>query len=175
MSGGFLHEVNYGDDHDASTHAIHRAAEKLAIGVARDVSSARDADAPYRVDERWDMFQVQAQGIAGDDPIWQFGDLPFDNVYTKLDGRRNSDLQRPQIMWAFEQTVGVSATSGLPLTPIIPTLIVTDWAITDDDRIEGCSFAVCALAPGDSVRFDGFFHLTIQGFGSPSQDSDTGD
>lgn len=158
----------------AREHALQRSIAKLAIGVARDVTRARELGAPQQVAERAEDFQIKVSGIAADFPVWTEGELYFDNIYTQATGRRTSDLDRPQVNTGFEMISGVGQ-SGARLTPVFASLVVTEWSLTADDAIDGCTFMCAAIAPGDQVQFQGFFHLTIQGFGAPAEDRDTSD
>lgn len=160
----------------ASKHALQRSIAKLAIGVAVDVAKRQELAAPQQVAERAEEFQIKVSGVAADLPAWTVSQIAFDNIYTQATGRRTSDLTRPQVSVGFEQTVGVSNAPGSArLVPVFASLVVTDWSLTEDDAIDGCTFACAAIAPGDQVRFQGFMHLTIQGFGAPLEDRDSGD
>jgi hypothetical protein len=158
----------------ASQHALQRSIAKLAIGVARDVSRSHAMAQPNQIAERAEEFQIKVSGVAADLPIWTTADLAFDNAYTQASGRRLSELQRPQIGVGFEQTAGVGG-SGARLTPVFASLVVIDWSVNNGDLIDGCSIACAAIAPGDQVTFQGYFHLTIQGFGAPLEDRDSRD
>lgn len=158
----------------ATKHAIQRSIGQLAIGVARDVAAKERLAQPQQVMERAEEFQIKVSGLAADLPVWATGELAFDIAYTQAIGRRFSELVRPQISVGFEQTTGVGATAAR-LTPVFASLVVTEWSLTPDDTIDGCTFAAAAIAPGDQVQFTGFIHLTIQGFGAPLEDRDTRD
>jgi hypothetical protein len=169
-------------DSSVPTHAIQRSISKLAHGIAQEIRSTEQRRKDGALVECVEQFQISVSGTASDYPGWLELELNFNQRFTIGTGNRESNLQRPHFHSSFELTTGQSqnatviesAPGGVTRSdPVIFHAVVTEWVLDDMAMVSGCKLKLGAVAPGDTVVFQGFVHVSFQGLGAPIQDEDT--
>ena len=158
------------------THSLARSVRRLAVGVVRDMNDRQAGTAIAGVAEREEQFQLAVSGIATDYPAWASTLLPFDTEFVRDSAQRDSSLLRPQVYFGYELTTleRLDGPMWLPATDaaVVMAGVVRDWQIVGPNLINGVRLVLSAHAPGDELRFTGFVHVTVQGFGTPREDDD---
>lgn len=161
-------------------HSLQRSIRKLAIDVVRDRDRRTGGRQVNAADEREEQFQIQVSGLATDYPAWATFDLEFDTIFALGNGRRDSGLVRPHVLMGYELVDVLRSNPDTGHSDQVPEGVllmaaVRKWHFTSSLTIDGATLSVCAHAPTDELSFRGFVHVTVQGFGSPSDaQPDTG-
>ncbi len=149
----------------ADQHATLRAVSALAQGIQKDVDAHRKETATDALLEREIQYQLPVGGTATAEPseaIWGTVSFNFEHSFPSVSqGMRDSDLETPQVSFGWQLKTG---------TPVALFASVRNWVYDDTKNITGVRLSVSALALGssDDVDFRAVLHLTIQGWGAPT-------
>lgn len=153
-------------------HALQRSLSAMTIGVLRRQKERADDRRPIELTEREHQFQLPVSGTAYQGIVWTKRDVDFDTIFFGATGYRDSEFERPQVHYGF---VIEPADKNQPVLPIIPTLAV-EWKVDDMEATYGATLHIGVHSPTvDPVDFEGFLHITFQGWGSPLENSTEGD
>lgn len=160
----------------SDAHSLARSVRKLAVGAVRDMNDRQAGAAIAGVSEREEQFQLAVSGVATDYPAWASTLLPFDTDFVMESAQRDSSLLRPQVSFGYEIS-RLERLDGPLYVPVedaavVMAAVVRDWQIDGPNLISGVRIVISAHAPGDELRFTGFVHVTVQGFGTPREDDD---
>jgi hypothetical protein len=164
------------------THALHRSIGTLAHGIAQEILNTERSRQWGALRECVEQFQISVSGTASDYPGWLELELKFTQHFVTVTGNRMSDLERPHFYYGFELVTGQSQNAivientpgGVTRSdPVMFCAVVTEWVISDASMVTGAKLKLGAIAPGDTVVFDGFVHVSFQGLGATYQDEDT--
>lgn len=149
----------------AEQHALNRTLQGLAQGIQKDIDAHRKETATDALVEREIQYQLPVSGTATaspEDAVWGTVSFNFEHSFPSMSqGMRDSDLDSPQVSFGWEMASG---------TPVALFAIVRSWQYDDTKNINGVRLSVSALALGSSedVDFRATLHITIQGWGAPT-------
>lgn len=147
-----------------SRHAVSRAVQQLAVGATVDLERRRALTGADALGEIIHQFQVPVSGTCDELPTWANVPLSFAAAFHDATGQRDSPYAEPNF------TYGVMLTSA---TPVVVCAAVMSWTRrTDHDAIIGAVVAVGVFNPDGKTDFDGYVHLSFQGYGAPIEDHD---
>lgn len=159
---------------NVGTHSLERAIHHLQVGGALALD-ARRASAGYdSLQELEHQFQIPISGTAASGIAWTTVNLTFDVTFVFAPEQRDSPLAVPH--FSFGPVVSGEPASGTvdPNNPdalVMVTAQVTDWSRGHSDTIDGARVGVGAWSGGEDVLFQGYVHLTFQGYGAVSEDT----
>lgn len=157
----------------ARHHALERSLAALTIGMVKRVRDREASLAEGKLTERQVQFQIPMSGTAYQGVAWTKRHLHFDVTFHGATGDRDVPYNAPQVYSGF---VIDPSDEKAPVLPIIPTVAV-QWIKDDQEATTGCILHVGVHSPTpEPVEFEGYLHVTFQGWGSPRQDAtDEGD
>lgn len=160
-----------------STFALERAVREQ-MSSARSLEQLRTAAGYDALQELTTQIQLPVWGIANSGAAWQTFPVGFDVQFLFAPEQRDSALSVPH--FSYGAVVGgdpypdpsVSDPNN-PDSLVAVSAIVTEW--TSDRSIDAIVGAVIGVGVstlgGKPVRFDGYVHLTFQGFGAVAEDT----
>ena len=160
----------------ANHDALARSIDVMMVGltVERELQEAREA--PLRLDETDQVFQVPVDGYAtGKILTWTPLHLNFEYTFAGAPAQRPVPYATPQFTWGFELKT-------VPPPPVVVACCVLSWEreeydpkITAYTNIIGVDLGVGAFVPGYDpdvdvvpVKYRGLLHLNFGGFAAPS-------
>lgn len=153
-------------------HALNRSIRALTIDGIRALDKRREMLGFDAMGEIEQQFQLEIEGSAGAIIAWSEVNVAFHVDFYSAADLRDSPYTVPHF------TFGAVLTGG---APALISACVREWDIDDTDTVHGAKVAVGVCNPGatQATRFDGYLHLTFQGYGAPVEgslpDLDTGD
>ena len=152
-------------------HAINRSVRALTVDTIRDLERRRHMLGFDALGELEQQFQLAIEGQAGEVIGWFEIPLTFNVEFYNAVDQRDSPYTIPHF------TYGSVITSQ---TPALITACVRRWDIDEQDTVSGATVAVGVCNPGTDIAtpFQGYIHLTFQGYGAPVEnfaDLDVGD
>lgn len=151
-----------------------RALRQESIGNVMDLDRRRAMLGYDSLQEIDHQFQVAIEGIATPNLTFMEFDLPFDVEFFFTPQQRDSPLVVPQFTFGA-QVIGdaTPADANNPSGCVGVTACIVGWA-SDPTRnaITGARVAIGVWCGGpggvsQQIDFNGFVHLTFQGFGAP--------
>lgn len=142
-------------------HEAGRAIADLTLGVVKSTAARAAVDQELALTETDQQYQIPVSGTAR--TVAGFGVLAitFDYPFYYAPGQRDSDLERPHMVYGAECDAFVVLHAH-----------VQDWDIESaTGAIVGATVVVACLSAAD-IDFTGKLHLTFQGFSSPNDDVD---
>lgn len=143
-------------------HAGQRAIADLTIGVAKATKARQDRVDQLGLQETYLQYQLPIGGTAGTLPGFATQAITFDFPFHYAPGQRDSDLEVPHFTHGSEVDGDVSVSTS-----------VRSWDIdSDTGAILGATIGVSTIAAVEFVTFEGFVHVTFQGFCTPEDTPD---
>lgn len=140
----------------------------MTIGVIRRSREREASLAEGKLTERLLSYQIPVTGTAYQGIAWTKRKLDFDVTFHGATGDRDVPYDVPQVTSGF---VIEPSDEAAPVLPIIPTVAV-QWIRDDQEATTGCILHVGVHSPTpDPIEFEGYLHVTFQGWGSPRQDA----
>jgi hypothetical protein len=153
-------------------HQLERSLSRMTLGVVRRVREVEAASSHLKLTEREEQFQIPIQGTAYQGIVWIKKPITFETRFFGATGQRDSELERPQVSYGYV----IDPTD--PSEPTAPLVVSLACEFRSDDR-EATYAAVVHIGvhspTPDPVDFEGYVHLTFQGWGAPIEDESTGD
>lgn len=152
-----------------ASNSLQRSLAYLTLGAVRDIERARAAVASSKLQEGFQQFQIPVMGTANYGVLWAKLKLEFDFIFFAATGQRDSPYDRPQFSYGY---VVEAADDKAPVVPVFVSCAV-QYIDTDDGATRGCWLHVGVLSPTAEARpFEGYLHVTFQGWGAPSDDAE---
>lgn len=157
-----------------STHALERSISALSTGALLALDAKRTANGYDALQELEHQFQIPIFGIASSGVGWNTFDVPFDVQFFFAPEQRDSPLAVPHFSYG-PVVSGVPSPDGTDPDPNNPDCLVAvfcqvvEWSRDQTlDVIDGAMVGVGVSTVGSNtdVRFDGYVHLTFQGYGN---------
>jgi hypothetical protein len=145
-------------------HAINRSIQALTIDTTRHLEARREMLGFDALGEIEQQFQLPMEGSAGEVIGWFEIKLKFDVEFYNAPNRRMSPYTLPHF------TYGSVIESA---EPVLVVACVREWDINDVDTVSGAKVAIGTCNPGTSqaTPFEGYMHLTFQGYGAPGENN----
>lgn len=161
-----------------STHALERSIRELSTGGVLNLDARRAAAGYDQLQEIEAQIQIPIWGIAAAGAGWSKFEVAFDVQFMFAPEQRDSPLVTPHFSYG-------PVVSGVPypveLTPdpnnpdnlVAVTCQIVEWGV--DLAVGAIVGAVVGIGTstlsGGSVKFNGYLHLTFQGYGSPLENT----
>lgn len=160
----------------ANQNALARSIDSMMVGLTLERESQERREAPLRLDETDQVFQVPVDGYAvGKILAWTPLHLEFEYTFAGAPAQRPVPYATPQFTWGFE----LKTTNPTPV--VVVTCCVLSWVreeydpmITAYTNITAVNLGVGAFVPGHDpdvdapVKYRGLLHLNFGGFAAPS-------
>lgn len=166
-----------------STHALERSIRQLSTGALLSLDAKRTKQGYDALQELEHQFQIPIWGIASSGVGWATFNVPFDVAFFFMPEQRDSPLSVPHFSYG-PVVSGVPSPDDAAADPNNPDCLVAvfcqvvEWSRDQtNDAIDGAVVGIGVSTVGGvvDVRFDGYVHLTFQGFGNVVDDTSTGD
>lgn len=146
-------------------HAIHRAQREVRISSPLALDARRKALGYDALQEIEHQFQVPISGVAGGTAGYAATTLEFDVDFFDAPEQRDSSLSVPHFSF------GAYVTGA----DVMVSCCVTAWNIDDRGAIVGADVSIGVCSPGrtTSLAYEGYVHLTFQGYGALSENIET--
>lgn len=153
-----------------SVHSVERAIKAGSLHNILDLDKRRAALGYDQMQEIEHQFQIAIEGTATTNLTWSTFDLPFDVEFYFAPQQRDSPLVVPHFTYGSAVTgTTTDVTNPDGLIGIMASIV--GWAQDAREAIAGARVGVGVLCGGPTVDttvdFDGYLHLTFQGFGAP--------
>lgn len=153
-----------------SIHSIDRAITAGSVHNILNLDKMRAAVGYDQLQEIEHQFQIAIEGTATTNLTWEVFDLAFDVEFFFAPQQRDSPLTVPHFTYGASVT-GETTDTANPNGVVGVLASVIGWSQDDRTAITGSKLAVGVFCGGPSsdttVDFDGYLHLTFQGFGAP--------
>jgi hypothetical protein len=161
-----------------STHALERSIRAMSTGALLSLDAKRTDLGYDALQEIEHQFQIPIWGIASSGVGWSTFDVPFDVQFFFAPEQRDSPLAVPHFSYG-PVVSGVPSPDGASADPNNPDCLVAvfcqvvEWShdealdVTDGARV---GVGVSTIGSAVDVRFDGYVHLTFQGYGNVIED-----
>lgn len=154
-----------------NTHALGRAVRRLSVGGAVALERRR---AMLDIDKLHEMelqFQIPLSGTVDEGVYWSEATLEFEYDFFSAPSQRDSPLTMPHFTYGAVvsgESVAESNPNGVPYV----TCAVVEYVTDAREAVTGARVAVGVSAPDGETEYEGYVHLSFQGFGTPSEDLD---
>lgn len=151
-----------------NTHALSRGVHAITTGFPLALEQRRKRLALDQLGELILQFQLAIKGTAAPAIAWDLVELQFDAGFYNATEQRDSPYVVP--------TFWHGAQLNTPI-PVIISAVVMSWTYSPDgDSIIGAKVNIGALNPSRVLApYEGFVHLTFQGYGAVSEDNNAVD
>mgnify|MGYP000874607797 CR=1 FL=1 len=156
----------------ASHHQLQRSLAAMTIGVVKARDSKRANKIPYELQEGEQQFQLPITGTAQRGVTWAKKELTFDFLFYEATGYRFVPFDSPQFSHGF---VIEPVDDKEAVKPIFVSAMAEYVRRDLDDAVTGAVMHVGVHSPTiEPVEFEGYLHLTFQGYGCPVE-TESGD
>lgn len=150
-----------------ATGAVSRAVRGITVDAITSLDKKRQQLGFDSLGELEQQFQLAIEGTAAQTIAWEEREIKFNVEFYDATEQRDSSFTVPHV------TYGAVITSD---DPVMISVCVREWNERSDRAIVGATVAVGATNPGGSqVDFEGYVHITFQGYGAPTEDAATMD
>lgn len=155
-------------------HTLGRAVRRLTVDGAVALERRRAMLDYDRLQEITLQFQIPVSGKVDDQgAYWSTTELEFDHEFFFAPEQRDSPLTMPH--FTFGSVVsGESVNGGNEDGGVFITASVVEWVTDDREAVTGARVTVGVTAPDGECEYDGYLHLSFQGYGGPSESLDVG-
>lgn len=164
-----------------STHALERSIRAMSTGAVLSLDEKR-ANAGYdQLQELETQYQIPIWGVASSGVGWSKFSVAFDVQFMFAPEQRDSPLAVPHFSYG-PVVSGIPSPDDVAADPNNPDSLVAifcqviEWG--RDQAIDAIVGAVVGIGVstigGSDVRFDGYVHLTFQGYGNVIESDDSG-
>lgn len=157
-----------------STHALERTIRQLSTGGALGLDARRSAAGYDQLQEIEAQIQIPIWGIAASGAGWSKFNIAFDVQFMFAPEQRDSPLAVPHftfgpVVSGVPYPVEATPDPNNPDSLVAITCQIVEWGV--DQALGSIIGAVVGIGTstlgGGSVKFNGYVHLTFQGYGSP--------
>lgn len=166
-----------------STHALERSIRSMSTDAILSLDARRTSRGYDQLQELEHQFQIPIWGIASSGVGWSSFNVPFDVEFFFAPEQRDSPLAVPHFSYG-PVVSGVPSPDDAAPDPNNPDCLVAvfcqvvEWARDPAmDSVVGAvvGIGVSTIGGQVDVRFDGYVHLTFQGYGNVMDESSAGD
>ncbi len=143
--------------------------QRLQLAVPLDLEKRRALLGYDMLQEQEQQFQLPIAGTAAAAISFASVDLLFAVDFFDAPEQRDSPLSVPQ--FTFGAFIAPTVQPDNPTGAVLVTACVSEWTLDDRGAIVGATVTVGTCVPGaaDEFPFEGYVHLTFQGYGAPSE------
>lgn len=141
---------------------LHRSVAAMGFGFQVAIGRKTAETARQKLAESDQQFQLGVSGLAGTIVAWSDARITFAETLVFAPTQRDSNrLPQPHVYF------GSVLRSG---PPVIITGIVDSWIQDRNGNFTGAHIKIGVHSPGATaqVRFEAELHVTVQGFGAPT-------
>lgn len=154
-------------------HALGRAVRRMSVDGAVALERRRAMLGFDQLQEIEYQYQIPISGTVDDRIFWRTVDLEFDVEFFHAPEQRDSPLTMPHFTFGAVVS-GESVATTNEHGAVVVTAVVSGWTTDDRDAVIGAQLSVGVTAPDGECEYQGYVHLSFQGFAAPAEALDVG-